>query len=324
MPKRHHPRRGTMQFWPRKRAGRLTARVRTWAQSKDVKALGFAGYKAGMTHIVVADTRQHSLTKGEDRPYPVTVIECPPMKVAGVNFYSAGYGGIRLSNVILSPSLDKNIRRKFPIPKKYDKTIDSVNKEDLTDVRLLTVTQPHLIGKKKTPEVIELKIGGKIEDQINYAKSVLGKEINVGDVFAEGAQLDVHSVTKGKGTQGPVKRFGVQIRSHKSQGTKRGPGSLGGWGANRSSPVAHAGQTGLHMRTEINKWLMKIGTNTEEIAVKGGFKRYGIIKHKYILVKGSIGGPAKRLITLTHAVRPDPTVSNKPLQVTYTSLTSKQ
>ena len=43
MPTIRSPRRGSMQFWPRKRAKRMHARVRTWAEIKDVKPLGFAG-----------------------------------------------------------------------------------------------------------------------------------------------------------------------------------------------------------------------------------------------------------------------------------------
>ena len=45
----------------------------------------------------------------------------------------------------------------------------------------------------------------------------------------DGDQLDFHCVTKGKGYQGPVKRFGIQIRARKAEKTKRGPGSLGSW-----------------------------------------------------------------------------------------------
>ncbi|MBI4145363.1 50S ribosomal protein L3 [Candidatus Woesearchaeota archaeon] len=313
-----------MQFWPRKRASRLTARVRTWATTKDAKPLGFAGYKAGMTHIVVTDSRPNSLTKGEDIPFPVTVIECPPLRVAAINLYAAAYGGTRLANVILAPSHEKYVNRAFPVPKKYDKTLDGTKVEHLADIRLLTVAQPHLIKFKKTPEVIELAIGGTLEQKLAYAKSVLGKDINVNDAFVEGNQVDVHSVTTGRGTQGPVARFGVDVRSHKSQGTTRGPGSLGPWRANRSWAVSHLGQTGLHMRTEINKWLLKIGTNPAEIALKGGFKRYGVITANYILLKGSIGGPSKRLITFTQPVRPNRRIPKQVPATTYVSLTSKQ
>ncbi|MCK5630480.1 MAG: 50S ribosomal protein L3, partial [Nanoarchaeota archaeon] len=59
------------------------------------------------------------------------------------------------------------------------------------------------IGKKK-PEMFEIAVGGNKEDQLNYAKSMLGKEINVADVFKGGQQLDIHAITKGKGVQGPV------------------------------------------------------------------------------------------------------------------------
>jgi large subunit ribosomal protein L3 len=313
-----------MQFWPRKRAASHTARVRTWAASKDAKPLGFAGYKAGMTHVVIADNRANSMTKGEEIPFPVTVIECPPLKIAAVNIYAAGYGGSKLANVILAHSLDKNVHRLFPVPKNYTKTLDGVKLDGIVDIRLLAVTQPHLIGLKKTPDPVELAIGGKLEEKLAYAKSVLGKDVNVGDVFAEGNQTDVHSVTTGRGTVGPVARFGVNIRSHKSQKTIRGPGSLGPWRGNRSWLVAHAGQHGFHLRTEINKWLLKIGTNPAEILMKGGFKHYGIIRSHYIMVKGSVGGPVKRLITLTQPVRPNHRVPKQAPAITYVSTASKQ
>ncbi|RUA19603.1 MAG: 50S ribosomal protein L3, partial [Flavobacteriia bacterium] len=74
-----------------------------------------------------------------------------------------------------------------------------------------------------------------------------------------------------KGFQGPVKRHGVSLRSHKSEKTIRGPGNLGAWTGNRSWTVAHAGQTGYHLRTEWNKWVLKIGDNPEEVNRKGGF-----------------------------------------------------
>ena len=80
MPTTRKPRKGSMQFWPRKRAKKQTARVRSWASSKEIKPLGFAGYKAGMTHAIVIDNRQKSLTKGEKISTPVTVIECPVIK----------------------------------------------------------------------------------------------------------------------------------------------------------------------------------------------------------------------------------------------------
>ncbi|MEA3414152.1 MAG: 50S ribosomal protein L3, partial [Nanoarchaeota archaeon] len=82
MGKRVNPRHGSMQFWPRVRASRQYAKIRSLPSVNEAKILGFAGYKAGMTHVMAADTGKTSLTKGETIAVPVTVIECPPMKIS--------------------------------------------------------------------------------------------------------------------------------------------------------------------------------------------------------------------------------------------------
>ena len=74
---KHWPRRGSIQFWPRKRAKSETPRIRHWLKTNS-KILGFAGYKAGMTHIMRKDTSS-SRTKGEIVSDAVTVVECPPL-----------------------------------------------------------------------------------------------------------------------------------------------------------------------------------------------------------------------------------------------------
>jgi len=135
----------------------------------------------------------------------------------------------------------------------------------------------------------------------------LGKEINIGDIFKEGNQIDIHAITKGKGLQGPVKRFGMGLKSHKSEKSRRNPGSLGPWKGqvNIMWKIPYAGQTGYFQRTEFNKWLLKIGNKPEEINPKSGFVRYGIIKNTYVIVKGSVAGPKKRLIRFNFAIRPN-------------------
>ena len=137
--------------------------------------------------------------------------------------------------------------------------------------------------------------------------------------------VNVSGTSKGKGFQGPVKRFGVQLRHHKSEKSRRNPGSLGAWRAQGHIMwrTAHAGKMGYHLRTEYNKWLIKIGNKADEINVNGGFLHYGIVKNPYILVKGSIGGAQKRLIRFTNAVRQKKNLPEAP-QIIYTSLESKQ
>jgi len=78
----------------------------------------------------------------------------------------------------------------------------------------------------------------------------MNKDISVKDVLSAGSYVDARAITVGKGTQGPVKRFGVNLRSHKSEKTIRGPGSLGSWIAQGHTMyrMAFAGQMGYHHR----------------------------------------------------------------------------
>ena len=87
MPRVRSPRAGSMQFWPRSRSRNEVARIRTWPESKESKLLGFAGYKVGMTHLLINDNGQNSMTKGTDIFCPVTIVECPPLKTASIRFY---------------------------------------------------------------------------------------------------------------------------------------------------------------------------------------------------------------------------------------------
>lgn len=312
----HKPRSGSLQYWPRKRAKKETARVRSWTESKEVKPLGFAGYKVCMTHIIATDNNPNSLSKGAPIFIPVTVIECPPLKAASIRFYKKN---LPVSQIV-AQNLDKELERRVKLISK--KKIEDI--KDYDDIRLILYTQPKLTTvKKKKAELFEVKIGGKKEEKLKYAQSVLGKEINVNDIFKEGDQVDTHSITKGKGFQGTVKRFGVKLRSHKSEKTIRGTGNLGAWTPKYTSyTVPQPGKMGYHLRTEYNKWLLKIGKN--DFNQKGGTLRYGIIKNTYIFLKGSVPGSVKRLIKFNIAIRKNKLIQSEAPSIDYVSTVSKQ
>ena len=323
MPRTRKPRAGSLQFWPRVRSRYSYPRIRNWKKYNQAKPLGFAGYKVGMTHVMIYDTRQYSLTKGSDIFCPVTIVECPPLIASSIRYYKKRINGSNtLVSEIISTSITKELGRKIIIPKKGGKGV-----EDFDFVRLLCHTQPKFtcLGKKK-PEIFEMAIGGNRDEQYNYTKEKLGKEINVNEVFKEGQLLDAHSITRGKGFQGPIRRFGIQLRHHKSEKSRRNPGSLGPWKSQGHVMwrVAHAGKMGYHLRTEYDKWLVKIGNKPDEINTQGGFVHYGVVKNPYILIKGSIGGTQKRLIRLTEAMRPKSVIVNDAPQITYVSTESKQ
>jgi len=325
MPQIRRPRKGSLQYWPRKRSKRAYARVRAWAKSKEVKPLGFAGYKVGMTHLIINDNRKTSTTKGMDIFCPATIVECPPLKTLSLRFYKNTIKGLKLVSEQFAGNFDKEIKRTLILPKIQKKTNSQENTKEFDFIRLLVHTMPGLtgIGKKK-PEVFEVAVGGNKEEQLDYAKNKLGKEINVTEVFKEGQQVDIHAVSKGKGVQGPVKRFGVSLKHHKSEKGQRRVGSLGGWKAQGHIMwrQAKAGKMGYHIRMEHNKWLLKIG-NANEISKKGGFHNYGVIKNQYILIKGSVIGPKKRLIRFNEAIRINRVIPNETPPIRYINLEQK-
>ena len=302
MGKTRSPRHGSMQFWPRKRAKRAYPRIRNHASSSENNIVGFAGYKVGMTHLLIKSTRPHSMTPGESIFRPITIIECPPLKVASIRFYKRTVYGLKAVNQILSKNLDKSLKKKMLMPKKETKQKEPDSYDEL---RLLVYTQPGLtgIGKKK-PELFEIAIGGTKEQQLAYAREKLGKEITVTEILKPGQLVDAHAITKGKGLQGVIKRFGVSLKSHKSEKKRRSIGNLGPWNQSAMWRVPQAGQTGYHTRTEYNKLIIKVSDKPDEINPKSGFKHYGVVKNDYILIKGSVQGHAKRLIRLNYAIRP--------------------
>lgn len=314
-----------MQFWPRKKAEAIHARIRTWVPGgKDAKALGFAGYKVGMTHIMAVDNRGTSPTKGDTIALPVTVIECPPMRVTAIHCYGTQNNKLVLSNCVWADKVDKDLSRVIPSPKQSKTKADQLKPEEYREFRLLVHTQPRMANLKKTPEVFEVGIGGTAAQQLEFAKANLGKDIKITDVFAAGQQVDSHSISTGKGLQGPVKRFGVSIRSHKSQKTTRGPGALGPWHGSFNWPVAHQGQMGFHQRTEYNKQILQIGEDPAKINPAGGFMGYGVVNSPYLLIKGSVPGPAKRLIKFTFPFRANKNFPKEAPAISHISLASKQ
>ncbi len=322
MPTPHTPRSGTMQFWPRKRAKRMYPRIRTW-QASEFPLSGFPGYKAGMTHVVYTDTEKNSLTKGEEVSSPVTVVECPPIKIVSVRIYKKNISGKLQPAKEFFVGKTKELSRKMIVPKNQ-KQFGEIKPEDFEILSVLVHTQPKLVGLKKRPEIFEIKLSGKKEDQIKFVKDNIDKDITIEQVFKPGQYVDSHAVTKGKGLQGPVKRFGIDLKRHKTEKSRRNPGAIGVWYTRwHMFRVPHAGQTGFHQRTEYNKQIFRISSNPEEINPEGGFLKYGKIKNTFLLVKGSLGGSRKRLVILTKAMRQTKTSEEAP-QIDYISTRSKQ
>lgn len=122
---------------------------------------------------------------------------------------------------------------------------------------------------------------------VDLASVEVGQELKA-DVFAEGEFVDVTGISKGKGFQGVIKRWG-QSRGPMSHGSRyhRGPGSMGSIQANR---VPKGKRLPGHM-----------GHDTVTI------QKLEVIKvdaeRNVILVKGSVPGPKKGFVQIKQTVK---------------------
>lgn len=306
-------RRGSLQFYPRVRAKKVIPSVNWRPVDKDgVGLLGFVGYKVGMVSVFVKDDTEGSLTKGKKITIPSTIVECPSMKIYSVRFYK---GGKVLKDIVVSK--DKDLKKKIKLSKDL-KNFDEASKDiKFEDVRVLLYSNVKVLTvDKKKPDVLEVGLSGSSEEKLSFIKERIGKEILASEVFGEGL-VDVRGVTKGYGTQGPVKRFGISLKASKSEKGRRRPGSLAPWHPARVTFRApQAGQTGYHNRIVYNNLILKVGNVDEnDINKKGGFDHYGVIRGEYIVLKGSIPGPRKRGLVITPAMKPSKYLAKKKLEV---------
>lgn len=263
-------------------------------------------FKVGMTAVHFIDNRPGSPTQGSEVRSAATVIAAPPLKVIGLALYGKEEGRLVDVGRIWSPEFSEEVKRRnktfnpSPGPEKVEEL-----REKVAEVRLIVATQPRLVGLGKKPLITEIKIGGDVESALRKGLELLGKELRLSDVFKEGEFVDVIGVTKGKGFQGVVKRYGVSILQRKSRKTRRGVAAIGPWNPHYVMyTVPRSGQMGYHRRTEFNKRLLKISSDTQAVNPASGWHRFGIIRTEYAVVEGSLPGTPKRPLILRIAAKP--------------------
>merc|ERR1711974_517034 len=203
-------------------------------------------------------------------------------------------------------------------------------KKFCTVVRVLAHTQISTIGlRQKKAHLMEIQVnGGSVGDKVDYALNLFEKTVDVSSVFSQNEMIDVIGVTRGKGFEGVTTRWGTSRLPRKTHKGLRKVACIGAWHPARVRySVPRAGQNGYHHRTQINKKIYKVaapeftaeGTivkddkgnvvadrhastdfdlTKKEITPMGGFPHYGIVKNDWIMVRGTVVGPVKRVITL--------------------------
>lgn len=334
--KYEQPRHGSLGFLPKKRAAKQRGRVKSFpkdVKSKPVSLTAFLGYKAGMTTIVRDLDRPGSKMHKREVVEAATIVDTPPLVVVGVVGYVETPRGLRSLTTVWAEHLSEEVRRRFyknwykskkkaftKYSAKYAKDAGEVEKElarikkYASVVRVLAHTQI-----KKTPlsqkkaHLAEIQInGGSIAEKVDFAREHFEKTVSVDQVFEQDEMIDAIAVTKGHGFEGVTHRWGTKKLPRKTHRGLRKVACIGAWHpANVNWTVARAGQNGYHHRTSINHKVYRIGKAGDEASgatdydrtVKtinplGGFVRYGLVNNDFVLLKGSIPGTKKRVITL--------------------------
>jgi len=280
------PRHGSLGFLPRKRTSHIHGKIKAFPKDSKKKPphfTAFAGYKAGMTHVVRDLDKVGSKMHKKEVVESVTIIETPPIIVIGLVGYAETPKGLRTIGTVWAQHLSEEARRRFykqwhkskgkkaftRNAKKYTTAKRNIDdqvwkiKRGAKVVRAIVHTQVSKLpfGQRKA-HILEIQVnGGKNAGaKVDFILSHFEKPIPVSGVFAENEQIDVAGVTKGKGFKGVVSRWGVKKLPRKTHKGLRKVACIGAWHPSRVSwAVPRAGQKGFHSRTEVNKKVYRIG-----------------------------------------------------------------
>jgi len=196
-----------------------------------------------------------------------------------------------------------------------------------TVIRVLAHTQlaKLKLGQKKA-HLMEIQVnGGTVSEKVKYGYELFERQVPVDGVFSQNDFVDVIGVGKGKGFQGVISRWGTAMLQRKTHRGYRKVACIGAWHPARVRySIARAGQDGYHHRTELNKKVYRIGKPAKDdksqkiewnattgsdlteknITPLGGFPHYGQVNDWFLMLKGSIIGPKKRVITLRKSLVP--------------------
>jgi len=313
------PHRGSLAYLPRCRAKSMEARIRAWPKvnSDEPKLLAHAGFKAGCVQIVNIDDREKTPNHGKQLVSLGTVIATPPILIIGIRGYSIDSRGKHAEFNYHADNLPKYISQFITTKENSLNNSEKLLKK-IKEIYAIIAVRPRNAGlSQKKPYIFEVSVkGGDIKKQFTFLQELLGKEVKIDQVFDVGTTVDTAAITKGKGWEGPITRWGVKRKQHKSRKSVREVGSLG-----PISPqyvmytVPRAGQRGFHQRIEYNKRIMLMD-NTENSKFKinpdGGFKHFGNVNGDFVIVRGSVPGTYNRLIKLRSQIRKIPSKVIKP------------
>jgi len=263
----------------------------------------------------------------------VTVIEVPPMVVVGLVGYVETPRGLRALTTVWATHLSEDVKRRFyknwyrskkkaftKYAKKNTENKSILEKElnrikkYASVIRVLTHTQVRKVGLgQKKAHIMEIQVnGGTVDQKVDFGFGLFEKQVPVDAVFSKDEMIDIIGATRGHGFEGVTTRWGTRRLPRKTHKGLRKVACIGAWHPARVSyTVPRAGQHGYHHRTEMNKKIFKIGKAEDKkngstefdltekrITPMGGFPHYGVVDEDFLIVKGCVIGPRKRVLTL--------------------------
>jgi large subunit ribosomal protein L3e len=153
--------------------------------------------------------------------------------------------------------------------------------------------------------------------------------------------IDTISITRGKGTQGVIKRFGVSRLPRKTRRGLRKVACIGAWHPSAVKwTVARAGNLGYYHRTQLNQKVYRVGAgavrninnnasteadaHVKNITPIGGFPHYGVVNEDFLLLRGNVMGPRKRQVTIRKTLLPQTSsFATHKLEVKFIDTSSK-
>merc|ERR1712227_497722 len=297
------PRHGSLKFLPKKRCTRPLGKPKSFPKddaSKPIHLTAFIGFKAGMTHVVREAEKPGSAINKKEVVEPVTIIECPPLKVVGVTGYIKTADGPRSIKTVWAARLSDEVRRRFyknwyackkkaftKSNKRWEtedgkKSIErdlELLKKHAVSVRAICHTQMQGLSlRQKKAHLIEIQVnGGSIADKVEWCKDNFEKEVAVNTVFAKNEMIDCIGITKGRGYH------------HRTE-------------INKKVYRVGAGYHQVDGKMVTNNGATEVDVTDKSINPVGGFVHYGQVKSDFVMIKGGVMGPKKRAITLRKSI----------------------
>lgn len=265
-------------------------------------SLGLIGTKIGMTQVFTADGKVEPVTVLQLGPCPVLQIRYPSVKDGSIETPKDGYSAVQLgfkdkprkkanrpeqghvAANLKSKRKDARTKAGVKLPPKADCEPQSFIREFRLDRSggFIDTKATKASPEEATIKVERIKVSGEgsAKKYDLYTEDLtlkVGQVLTINDVFKDVLAVDVIGTTRGRGTQGVMKRwnFAGLPAAHGAKKVHRQAGSTSSLGSNRGSGrpkkgLKRAGRYGNERVTIRNLAVVQVDLENNLMMVRGG------------------------------------------------------